>query len=481
MPDDAAKFQNAQDEKHVLSAALAHPGNRERFISILRPEDFTVPECKVIAYGIHTAHAQGRIPDPRSFHTLVETCPFGTSFGGHELLSTMAASCPRPLDDFDALANRVRLIGTKNRAFEHLVEASAIASDPTRGIEEVRRAIEDAAVVLDEAAVRDDRGFKTAAEINESYFEVLKGRIAGHGFRPTGLAPLDAVLHEGFLPGRISIIAARPSVGKTTFECNLMYRLVSMRLATVGMFSVEAPDTAIWDKFNSIATGIPLARLGKDAADLTPDEKQLLFHVMKQREDMPIEINDRKTFTVAEMEESIAHRHRTGQKFDVVFVDLFSRAQEFDNAAFGKSGSQTNAIMEALKRVQAIAERYQFHAVLLVQIGRMERSKRGGGGRRMRRPTEDDLYGSDAYLQVADNIFLLHRCHQFDPITYREDLLEVLIRKQRYGELTVRCFAFEKGTGRVSPTESLPLDFTDEERAQYGYRIQPPDFRRQTA
>ena len=62
MPHDTATFQNATDEKHVISAALAHAGNRDRFVEVLRPEDFTVPECKVIAWGIINKY---RLKSPR--------------------------------------------------------------------------------------------------------------------------------------------------------------------------------------------------------------------------------------------------------------------------------------------------------------------------------------------------------------------------------------------------------------------------------
>lgn len=481
MPHDTAVFQNATDEKHVISAALAHAGNRDRFSEVLRPEDFTVAECKVIAWGLLKAHAAGVQPDPRSFHTLVEDCPFGKSFGGHDLIARLIASCPSPLTDFDALAQRVRLVGTKDRLYTACIRASEVASDPRYSLDDARTALSDAQGVLDGLVGRDSGGFKEPAEVNRDYYAMMRERKGGRAFRPTGLAPLDEALHEGFLPGRLSVIASRPSNGKTTFCANLTHRMVVLKVGSVAMFSVEADQIAVWDKLNAIATGIALRRLGKDAATLTPEEDTLLFRALKEREAHAFEVNDSKVFTVVEMEETIAHRYRTGKRFDVVIVDLFSRASEFDNESL-MGGSYTNAVASALKRIQQIAQRYEFHAVLVVQIGRLEGQKqqRKDVGRKMRmvRPTEDDLYGSDAYLQYADNIFLLHRCAHYDPIRYRDDLIEVWIRKQRYGEATMRCFEFEKETGRVRPTDRFPVDFTEEERVQYCYKTPPVSFKR---
>jgi replicative DNA helicase len=482
VPHDAAVFQNATDEKHVVSAALAHPGNRDRFVELLRPEDFTVAECRVIAWGLIKAHGAGVAPDPRSFHTLVEDCPesLGRSFGGAGLLAQLIASCPTPLADFDSLATRVRLIGTKDRLYSACIAASAVASDPKTGLMESRLALLEAQGVLDGLSGRDTQGFRTVDQINRGYFETMRERKGGRAFRPCGLPPLDEMLYEGFLPGRLSVLASRPSNGKSTVVANLVHRMGAHKIGSVALFSVEADAVAVWDKLNAIATGIALRRLGKDAEQLTPEEDRLLFHAMRERTGHQIEVNDSKTFTVVEMEETIAHRYRTGKKFDVVFIDLFSRASEFDNDSL-QGGSYTNAVATALKQVQQIAQRYQFHAVLVVQIGRLEGQKqqRKDVGRKFRmiRPTEDDIYGSDAYLQYADNIFLLHRCWHYDPIRYRDDLIEIWVRKQRYGEPSMRCFEFEKETGRVRPTDRFPVDFTEEERVQYAYRTAPPQFR----
>lgn len=482
MTGETIQFSNARDELNVLAAAFKHPTNRDRFAAMLRPEDFTTTEGKVIAWGLLRAHRESREPDSRTFHTLVDDCPLGTSFGGPEMLARMIPVARDPIQDFDALAIKVRASGAKDRTISALHRAAEIAGDPTKELGALRHAIEDARGILDAAAGRDDLGFKLPRQINEAYYGVLRDRMAGNSFFPTGLGPLDEVLHEGFLPGRMTVIAARPSNCKTTFVSNLAYRMAARRMGTVAFFSVEAPDIAIWDKFNSIATGIPLLKLGKNAAELTVEEKQLLMESMRARESMTLEVNDNKTFTVAGMEDAIATRHRAGKKFDVVIVDLFSRAEEFDADASGY-GSQTIQIGTSLKRIQQIAQRYGFHAVLVIQIGRFEKAagwKRHDRTRkaRMPRPTEDDIYGSDQYLQYCDNLFLLHRCHHYDPVRYRDDVLEVWVRKQRYGEPTVRCFEFEKETGRVKPSNLFPVDFTDEERVKYGYRLEIPVFAR---
>lgn len=482
MPAETVNFSNARDEMNVLAAALKHPANRDRFAAMLRPEDFTTAEGKVIAWGLLRAQRESRAPDPRSFHTLVDDCPLGTSFGGPEMMAQLAAVAREPIADFDALAGKVRVAGAKDRAISALHRAAEIAGNPTKDLSELRHSIEDARGILDAAASRDDLGFKTPRQINESYYAVLRERMAGNAFFPTGLAPLDEALHEGFLPGRMSVLAGRPSTGKTTFVTNLAYRMAARRTGTVAFFSIEAPDIAIWDKFNSIATGIPLLKLGKQADQLTVEEKQLLMESMRARESMPLEVNDNKTFTLAGMEDAISTRWRAGRKFDVVIIDLFSRAEEFDSDSSGY-GSQTLQIGTALKRIQQIAQRLGFHALLVVQIGRFEKAagwKRHDHARRgrMPRPTEDDLYGSDQYLQYCDNLFLLHRCHHYDPVRYRDDVIEVWIRKQRYGEPSVRCFEFEKETGRVKPSSLFPVDFSDEERVKYAYRLDVPTFAR---
>ena len=822
MSEQAAVFQNSQDEMHVLAAALAHDGNRDRFIAILRPEDFTNDAGKVIAHGIHVAHDQGRKPDPRTFHTLLEKSPHGRDFGGYKVLQAMIASCPKPLEDMDALCERVRFIGTKDRAFLALTEAAEIAANPGDDIGSIRDAVDKVNGILDSGLRDDSQGFLTVAEVNEQYRQTMRDRIAGKGFSPTGLAPLDECLMEGFLPGRMTAIAARPSIGKalsldtlvptvsgwkrmgdlavgdqvfgadglptsvvgvtapmfgrtcyevlfsdgesivadenhlwdtvavrrtrkearaglgarrlrtteelsggyrckggthhryrvpvcepvrfgtaslpvppytfgywlgdghsdaarvtislddsdevvsmieaelvpvsrqasgkaeavllglsqgrrgcgrkdtvqnslrgvgvlggkhipdiylrssveqrmallkglmdsdgsvsklgncefsntnetlvdgvvellrslgykpvksygdavlngervgakyrvnfpcsldrccfglnrkrnrlkshvrsvrtrsvvgvrrvesvavrciqvsasdgmflagrgfipthnSTFLANLAYRTASLKIGSVAVFSNEAPAVAVWDKFNAISTGIPLERLAKKAHTLTPAEKTQLDAVMRMRETLPLEINESKHFSVSHMEDVIARRHREGRQFNVVFVDLFSRASEFEDT-HTRGGHAPTIVLDQLKRCQQIADRYQFHAVLLIQMGRYENEGKaaGRGSRgRMVRPVESKIYGADAYQQVVDNIFLLHNCAHYDPVQYPESILEVWIRKQRYGEVTMRCFDFDRETGRVGPTTSFPMDFSDMERSKYAYR-----------
>ncbi len=476
---DPVVFQNAHDEKSVLADALAHASSRALFARILGPEDFSVPEFKVIAYGLRRLAEANVQPEPKAFHVTVEDSPFGVAFGGVETLHKMMATAPRPMEPtaFSDLCGRVRTFGTKMRAAEHLVQANALVANPSSTLEELRIMLAAASQVIDSAESHADQGFRNPTEINAAYASLMRDRIAGLGFRSTGFPHLDEIMLQGFLPGQITVLAARPSIGKSTFADNIAHAYAQRGVGSVGFFSNEAPEEAIWDKFNSISTGIPLRRLYRDAHLLSIPEKKVLHLQMGRRTDWPLWINDDKVFSMATLERTLAQRAAAGTKFDLVIIDLFDRASEIQESQ--NKGNAAGVIKNCMTTMQRLADRYQFHALVLAQLGRYEGEGKTGTGKgksRMIRPTENNLYGADGWRQIADNVILLHRAHHYQPILWPNDVLEVDIRKQRYGEPCIRCFEFEKETGRIKPTALFPVDFTDEEREKYKYEQPVADF-----
>lgn len=203
----------------------------------------------------------------------------------------------------------------------------------------------------------------------------------------TGFGKLDECL-GGLEPGDVTVIAARPGVGKSALVTQIIGN-IAMKGKRVGYFNLEMPESQVYERFLSRLGSLQMTRIRKAKAFLG-DEKEQFDKANEQMLKMDVVISDgSKTITEIKAES----RH---QQFDVIVIDylqLVKAERKFTNRA--------SEVGEISKSIKALAMELKVPIILLSQLNRVSE------GKETKEPTMAELRESGDIEQDASNIVLL--------------------------------------------------------------------------
>ncbi len=262
----------------------------------------------------------------------------------------------------------------------------------------------------------------------------LKGEAIEIGY-PTRYLDIDKVF-DGFKPGHITIIGARPGVGKTTFALNLALKQMFDNGISVGFFSLEMPSLEITEKLILCKAGIKFDdyKCGK----IDTEQFHALFDVYKQMEKKNLVIDDTGRLNLTLMESKAKYWKRVfGIK--ILFIDYLQLI-----SAGGKFNNKYEEITAISQRLKIMAKELDMPIVCLAQLNR-ESLKSDS-------PQIHDLRDSGSIEQDADEIFLLHNPSGGDKAEDKYNkpgVLQVHLAKNRFGATGKFELAFMKELGKI--------------------------------
>lgn len=263
---------------------------------------------------------------------------------------------------------------------------------------------------------------KTIAKINE---ENKKEEI---GIK-TGLALLDDGLN-GLLGGELIVIAARPSMGKTTLILNIAYNIAKDSKATA-IFSLEMRGEELVKKLACIINN-DLDNVNKIySIAKTQDEKYAVMTAMKKTEEeteiMPLFIRDLGGVSLGDIKK-YARRLKRKNDISVLFIDYLQLIK-----TQSKMQNRNLEIQEITQGLKILAKELDIPIILLSQLSR-EVEKRAD-----KRPYLSDLRDSGAIEQDADTVLFIYRDNYYQKQRKGLEEIEIIVAKNRKGETgTVR-------------------------------------------
>lgn len=277
----------------------------------------------------------------------------------------------------------------RRRAIVKLCEAGreAAFSPVANSAELLHRLIGDAERLQDSAVV--DRQTAAHAIIDAAADELLAG---GPGFVGTGLSTLDDI--GGLALGELTIIAARPSVGKTSLALTIAANAVRSRAARVVLYSVEMRQ-------RQIALSI-MARFGQASAyDLRRGKGDIASARDRAKAALPVGVFDVVDHLSVDREiaADALRRHRHGT--DVAIIDYLQLCTPADGG-----DTRNLEVANMIGTFKRVAQRTGMAAVVCSQLNR-------DPARIGRRPALSDLRDSGAIEQDADSVWLLHEDERF--------------------------------------------------------------------
>jgi replicative DNA helicase len=269
------------------------------------------------------------------------------------------------------------------------------------------------------------QNFIPISEVLASSFERLNelhsnaGQLRGI---PSGFKNLDHTL-AGFQASDLIILAARPSMGKTTLVMNIAHHVALHEGIPVGFFSLEVSKEQLIDQLLAIESGIDSWKLR--TGELNDDDFPRINEAMAQLSEAPIYVDDASMTNVMEMRTK-ARRLQSEHGLGLIIIDYL---QLISGGNRGHDGRQQE-ISEISRGLKGLARELGVPVIALSQLSRAVE------GRDDKRPNLSDLRDSGAIEQDADVVMFIYRDEFYHPKdTERPNIADILIKKHRNGAI----------------------------------------------
>lgn len=338
--------------------------------------------------------------------------------GGPAYLASLSSGIPRS-SNVAHYAGIVREHATR-RAL--IIGANAILAEAYEG--------ENSAAVLEHAeramlnitSRTMPKGFVHIRDILPRVMEEIQARASsptGVSGVPSGLRKLDA-LTNGFQPGNLIIVAARPAMGKSALVMNIAEHAAAHG-HVAGVFSLEMADTEIAARTLTGASHIDSYRLQR--GQVRESEWTQLADAIGRVSDWPIYIDDSPFMTSTEMR-SKARRLKAQHGLGLLVVDY---TQLMISADSDRRENRTIELAGITRALKGLAKELQVPVLALSQLSRKleDRSEKT--------PQLSDLRESGSLEQDADLVLFIHREFVYTKSPDTERIAEIIIGKQRNG------------------------------------------------
>lgn len=398
-------------ERLIVGTLVQQPGATSRALAVgLKAEHLQMPSRREIVETILGLANAGVDFDFVTLGSHVAPALLG------ELVECTGAASPS-----QDIAYYVSELIAEGKAQQLAVDLSRLANaiQCRKPFEVLGPAINDAHQMLERA--RGDlatQSGKRAPEIVDAVLNDLERRMIEHDQGKTrGIKTELRVVDEeigGLRPGKLIVLSARTSVGKTTMACNLALAAIRMQKATA-FFSVEMTPEEIGEKILSNMSGINQSYL--DEGDLDSEKLDRLTYAAQQLYQMPLAVYSKFQSSLAFIEAEARRLRRLGQ-CDLLVVDYLQQMKIEQ-----RSKNHHVDIGEVSARLKALSLELGIPVLAVAQLNREAVGNKDG-------PQLSHIRDSGAIEQDADIVLLLHRDEEGE---YPEHYL--IVAKNRGGRL----------------------------------------------
>jgi replicative DNA helicase len=270
-----------------------------------------------------------------------------------------------------------------------------------------------------------------------------KGSLRG---LPTGFKELDSTL-SGLQKSDLIILAARPSMGKTTLALDIARMSSTLHNKSVLIFSLEMSSQQLVDRMLSAQSRVNAWNLRTGHLSSDRDFSQLRDS-LDQLAKAKIYIDDQPGNSIVRMK-ALSRRLKAEKGLDLIVVDylqLMTTSKNYD--------SMVNQVTEISRSLKSLAKELDVPVLALSQLSRSIES-RGG------KPRLSDLRDSGSIEQDADVVMFIHREDKGKDESEKTNIVEILIEKHRNGPTgKVDLYFDEKTTTFLNLEKSNLSDFT---------------------
>jgi replicative DNA helicase len=266
---------------------------------------------------------------------------------------------------------------------------------------------------------------------------------------PSGFTKLDRMT-SGWQKAELTIVAARPSMGKTALALSMARNMAIDHGKKVAIFSCEMSSVQLVNRLIVAETEIPGGKIKNGR--LTEEEWKQLDSRIKKLVQAPIFIDDTPAITITELRAK-CRRLMAQHKLDVVIIDYLQLMTGPQN-----SGSREQEVSNISRSLKSIAKELSVPVIALSQLNRSA-ELRGGS----KRPQLSDLRESGAIEQDADMVVFIHRQDKFGIVEFEDGsstkgIAEIILAKNRNGPVGDVRLRFREEKATFYDMEDIDID-----------------------
>jgi replicative DNA helicase len=439
MPDTVAAPErtlphNLEAEKSVLGAILIHNEAFNHAAELIDSRDFFRDAHRRIFDKMVALSERNDAIDLVTLKNELQRSGELEDVGGPAYIASLADGVPRSAN----VEHYARIIKEKATLRNVIHAANRILAD-------AYQAEEDADLILDGAEkaifeIAEDKireGFVPLRELVQGSFATIeklqqhKGLVTGV---PTGFVDLDEMT-SGLQPSDLVLVAARPSMGKTSFVLNIAQHIGARTEMTVGFFSLEMSKEQLFMRMLTSEARIDAHRFR--SGYLNEKDYGRLSHALGTLAEARVFIDDTASIGVLEMRAK-ARRLQAEHGLHLLIIDYIQLMQ-----GRGRFESRQQELASISRSLKGLAKELKIPIIALSQLSRAPEARSD------HRPQLSDLRESGALEQDADVVMFIFREEQYrtddgQPKAEAEGMAEIIIGKQRNGPTGSVRLAFVK-------------------------------------
>ncbi|MBT8405470.1 MAG: replicative DNA helicase [Gemmatimonadetes bacterium] len=438
-----------QAEVSVLGGMFIDRDAVARAVEILDPSMFYREAHRRVFRGMSRLFERGEVVDVITLGEEMRKTDELEGAGGLDYLAELLEMVPTAAN----IEYHARIVREK-ALLRRLIEASQeiIRDAFDQGEREVNELLDQAeARIFQVAQTQEREGFVRIKDLLWPAFEEIE-RLQTSGSPitgvPSGFPDLDRMT-TGLQKGDLCIVAARPSMGKTSWVLNVAATAAIEHEAPVAIFSLEMSKEQLLKRLLSAEARVDAQHIRRGG--MSPDESQRLGAAAGHLNNAPIWIDDSPGMSVLEMRAKARRLasdvQAEGKRLGMVVVDYLQLM-----GGDRRTESRVQEVSQISRGLKALARELDVPLVALSQLSRAPEQRND------KRPMLSDLRESGSIEQDADLVMFLFRPeYYFGPVDENgnsiEGKAELIVSKQRNGPTGVVQLHFHKAYTRFDSAQ----------------------------
>ena len=410
--------QHLDSEKALLGSIMLRTESLFEITDILIPESFYAEKHRVIYSAMLALHRKREPIDMLTLATKLEEKNELERIGGRTYLGELSQSVPSSANakHYAEIVRKKHIMRTLISAADHISEIGYRESDE---LEQMLDEAERKIFAVTNISSRQGT-IKIKDALMEAWDRLEKIHQAGEGMRgvSTGFKSLDNLL-SGFQKSDLIILAARPSVGKTSLALDIARRAAVEHGVPVGIFSLEMSHQQLIDRMLAAQSSVDAWRLRTGKLS-----QETEFSYIREALDLlakaPIFINDEPSLNIMQMRSAV-RRLKSEHNLGLVVVDYLQLM-----TPLRQTDSMVQQITEISRSLKVLAKELDIPVLALSQLSRAV-EQRGG------KPRLSDLRDSGSIEQDADVVMFIHRDDKTNENSDKPGIAEIMVEKHRNG------------------------------------------------
>lgn len=441
---------NLEAEQSLLGSVLIDQEMQFEIMSKLKESDFNLESHKLIFDAMYSIVNRNAPIDLVTLSDAMEKSATLDKVGGIDYLTDLARSTPSAAnyEYYLEIVKRDSTLRKLIRSAHEIEKEARDSSDYKKSVSIAEKSIYSISEELDNSTLTNIKS--SFEEILTKFQNIQKDKNFLQGLK-TGFTGLDN-LTNGLHRGNLVILAARPSIGKTTFAMNIVENVAIRENAVCAVFALEMTNSELAQRMLCSVSNVS----NQDAlkGKLQDEDWQKLWEARKILDKAKIFVDDTSMTTCPEILSKCRRLKSKQGRLDLIVVDHIQLMN-----AVKSSDSRQQEVTEISRGLKMIAKELDVPVLALSQLSRQVTSRKG------QKPVLSDLRESGAIEQDADIVMFIHRPDkaaeekEIEQGKVKKNVAEIILAKNRAGE----CNEFEVlFKGEKSKFINMPSNYINE-------------------